>query len=149
MEKTFVMIKPTGLQRNLIGEVIKRIENKGLTIRALKMVWVSKEQAKKHYDVHVEKPFYNDLVESITAGPSVVMVVEGRNSVLIMRKLAGATDPLKSEPGTLRGDFSLDIRYNLVHTADAVDRALYEMNIYFNENEIIEYDKVVEKFVNS
>lgn len=149
MEKTFVMIKPTGLQRNLIGEVIRRIENKGLTIRGLKMVWVTKEQAQKHYDVHIEKPFYNDLVESITAGPSVVLVVEGKNSVAIMRKLAGATDPLKAEPGTLRGDFSLDIRYNLVHTADAVDRALYEMSIYFSKNEILEYDKAVEKFVNS
>ncbi len=141
MEKTFALIKPTGIQRNLIGEIIKRIEQKGLIINAIKMLTVTKEQASKHYDVHYGKPFYNDLIESITAGPVVAMVISGNNSVEIMRLMAGATDPLKSQPGTIRGDFSSSIRLNVIHTSDAVDRAKYEMQIYFNQNEIVEYSK--------
>lgn len=145
MERTFVMVKPNGVERTLVGEIIKRIERKGLEINALKILLVSKEQAEKHYDVHQNKPFFNELVKYICSGPVVAMVVSGNNSVEIMRLLAGATDPTKSQPGTIRGDFSSDIRLNLIHTADAVERAKYEISIYFNENEIIDYKRSIDK----
>lgn len=146
MEKTFVMIKPGGVQRNLIGEIIRRIEQKGFTICAIKLINVTKEQAQKHYDVHSDKHFYNDLVNSLLAGPVVAMVVSGKECVNLMRILAGATDPLKAQPGSIRGDFSSDIRLNLIHTADAIDRAKYEINIYFDENEICQYEKSLNQF---
>lgn len=145
MERTFVMVKPNGVERTLVGEIIKRIERKGLEINALKILLVSKEQAEKHYDVHQNKPFFQELVQYICSGPVVAMVVSGNNSVEIMRLLAGATDPTKSQPGTIRGDFSSDIRLNLIHTADTVERAKYEISIYFNENEIIDYKRAIDK----
>ncbi len=149
MEKTFMMIKPSGVQRNLIGEVIKRIENKGFKIVAMKLINVSKEQAMKHYDVHKDKPFFKNLVTSIQEGPVVVMAIAGHNCVEIVRMMAGATKPTQSLPGTIRGDFSSDIRLNIVHTADSVARAKYEMEIYFDKKEILKYEKIVDKFVYS
>lgn len=145
MEKTFVMIKPTAIQRNLVGEIIKRLEQKGLILCALKMINVSKEQANKHYDVHQDKPFFGDLVRDITAGPVIAMIWSGNNAVEIVRLVAGATNPKQALPGTIRGDFSIDMGLNLIHSADAVDRAKYEMSIYFDENEILDYDKVLNK----
>lgn len=147
MEQTFAMIKPSGVQRNLIGEVIKRIEQKGLKICALKMIKVSEEQAHNHYDVHKDKPFFKKLVKSITSSPVIVMVIEGKHAVEITRALAGATDPIKSEIGTIRGDFSSDMTFNIIHTADAIERAKYEISIYFNENEILYYKKSNDKDV--
>ena len=147
MEKTFVMIKPNAVQRNLIGEIVKRIEQKGFMINALKFIKVSKEQAQKHYAVHKERPFFNELVISITSNPVVVMVVSGNNAVEIMRFLAGATKPTESLPGTIRGDFSNDIGMNVVHTSDSVENAKYEMGIYFKDDEILEYDKTLNKEV--
>lgn len=147
MEKTFAMIKPNAVQRNLIGEIIKRIEQKGFMINALKFINVTKQQAEKHYDVHKERPFFNELVTSITSNPVVVMVVSGNNAVEIMRLLAGATKPTESLPGTIRGDFSNDIGMNIIHTSDSVENAKYEMSIYFNDSEIIEYNKVLNKEV--
>ena len=147
MEKTFVMIKPNAVQRNLSGEIIKRIEQKGFMINAMKFIMVSKEQANKHYAVHKDKPFFNDLVNSITSNPVVVMVISGNNAVAIMRLLAGATKPSESLPGTIRGDFSNDIGMNVVHTSDSVENAKYEIGVYFNDNEILEYDKTLNKEV--
>lgn len=147
MEKTFVMIKPNAVQRNLSGEIIKRIEQKGFMIHAMKFIMVSKEQANKHYAVHKDKPFFNDLVNSITSNPVVVMVISGNNAVAIMRLLAGATKPSESLPGTIRGDFSNDIGMNVVHTSDSVENAKYEIGVYFNDNEILEYDKTLNKEV--
>ncbi len=147
MEKTFVMIKPNAVQRNLSGEIIKRIEQKGFMINAMKFIMVSKEQANKHYAVHKDKPFFNDLVNSITFNPVVVMVISGNNAVAIMRLLAGATKPSESLPGTIRGDFSNDIGMNVVHTSDSVENAKYEIGVYFNDNEILEYDKTLNKEV--
>ena len=135
------MVKPTGVQRNLIGEIIKRIEQKGLKICALKMIKVTNSQANKHYDIHQNKPFFDKLIKSITYSPVIVMVIEGRNAVEIMRLIAGATDPTKAEPGTIRGDFSSDVTFNVIHTADAIERAKYEISIYFNEEEILDYEK--------
>lgn len=143
MEKTFAMIKPTGVQRNLVGEVIKRIEQKGLMINALKLINVTREQAEKHYDIHKGKSFYDDLIKSIMQGPVVALVISGKHSVEILRLLAGTTDPTKSLPGTIRGDFSSDMRYNIIHTADEIERAKYEIGIYFKPEEIIEYSKAL------
>lgn len=147
MEKTFAMIKPNAVQRNLIGEIVKRIEQKGFMINALKFINVTKSQAEKHYAVHKERPFFNELVESITSSPVVVMVVSGNNAVEILRLLAGATKPNESLPGTIRGDFSNDIGMNVIHTSDSVENAQYEMNIYFSKDEIIEYNKTLNKEV--
>ena len=143
MERTFVMIKPTSVQRNLIGEIIKRIEQKGLMVNALKMVKISKEQAYKHYDIHEGKAFFDQLIQSITQGPVVTLVVSGNKAVEIVRLLSGATNPTEAQPGTIRGDFSADITCNIIHSADSVERAQYEISIYFNEDEILEYDKKI------
>lgn len=137
------MIKPTGLQRNLVGEIIKRIEQKGLMLNALKMLTVSYEQAQRHYDIHQGKPFFEKLIQSITQGPVVAMVISGNNAVEIVRLLAGATNPIQAQPGTIRGDFSADLVCNIIHSADAVDRAKYEIAIYFQPEEILEYDKKI------
>ncbi len=147
MEKTFAMIKPNAVQRNLIGEIVARIERKGFVIHALKFVMVTKKQAEAHYNVHRDKPFFNDLVESITSGPVVVMVVGGNNIVEILRLLAGATKPTESLPGTIRGDFSNDIGMNVIHTSDSIENAKYEIGVYFSEDEIIDYDKTLNKEV--
>ena len=143
MEQTFVMIKPTALQRNLVGEIVKRIEQKGLMINALKMIKVTHEQAQQHYDIHQNKPFYEQLISSITQGPVVVMVIAGIQAVEIVRLLSGATSPIQALPGTIRGDFSADMTCNLIHSADSVERAQYEIKIYFQPNEILEYDKKI------
>ena len=147
MEKTFLMIKPNAVQRNLIGEVISRLERKGLMINGLKLINVSDEQAKKHYQEHLNKPFYPSLIKMIQSGPAVVMCISGRNAVKIVRMLAGATKPLESQPGTIRGDLSSDPCQNVVHTSDSVEHALQELSIYFTKEEILEYDKVLNEQV--
>lgn len=149
MEKTFAMIKPSGVQRNLIGEIIKRIEQKGFVLHGLKLLNVSKQQAEQHYDVHKNKPFYGELIESITAGPVVAIVVSGNKSVEILRLLAGATNPTQALPGTIRGDFSNDMGLNVIHTSDSIERAEYEMNIYFDKSELVDYNKLLNSQVYS
>lgn len=141
MEKTFAMIKPNAVHRNLIGEIILRFERKGLILNGLKLVKVSKEQAKKLYDVHEGKPFYNDLVKSITSDPVVVMCISGVNAVALVRLLAGATNPLQALPGTIRGDFSSDLEMNVIHSSDSVERAEHERRIFFSDDELVEYNK--------
>lgn len=145
MQKTFLMIKPDAVQRNLIGKIIEKIEEKGFMINALKFIKVSEEQAQKHYLVHKGKPFYDSLLKSVTSGPVVVMVISGTNAVKILRSLAGATNPLESCPGTIRGDFSNDIRMNIVHTSDSEENAQYEIGVYFSESEILNYNKELNK----
>jgi len=145
MEKTFIMIKPNAVQRNLIGEIIARFERKGFMINAIKFALVTEEQAKKHYYVHKDRPFYNELVESVTSNPVVLMVISGNNIIKMTRKFIGETDPLKSSIGTIRGDYSNDLGMNIIHGSDSLENAEYEMNIYFNENEIISYEKTINK----
>ncbi len=144
MEKTFLMIKPNAVQRNLVGEVIKRIEQKGLSIYGLKMINVSLEQAQKHYAEHATKPFYPSLLKMIQSGPVVVMCIGGNDAVKIVRMLAGATKPTESLPGTIRGDFSCCKCQNVVHTSDSVEHAQQELAIYFTKDEILNYDKVLD-----
>ena len=137
LERTFVMIKPDAFQRRLSGEILGRIERRGFTLRGLKLLRVSPEQANQHYAEHEGKPFFGELVEFIASGPVIAMVVEGPAAVSTVRTMMGATNPLDSAPGTLRGDFALEIGQNIVHGSDSPDSAAREIAIYFREDELV------------
>jgi nucleoside-diphosphate kinase len=141
------MVKPDGVHRGLVGEVISRIERKGLKIVAVKMLWIHKDLAEQHYSEHREKPFFDDLVNYITSGPVVAMVVEGRNAISVVRNLVGATNPVDAAPGTIRGDFGLDIGRNVVHASDSPASAEREINLFFHDEEIISYVRTDEKWI--
>ena len=141
------MLKPDAVARNKVGEIISRLERVGLRIVALKMSMVTPEKAKEHYREHKDKSFYHELIDYITSGPVVLMVVEGLNAVEIVRKIAGATDPLKAASGTIRGDFALSVTYNMVHSADSVKSAKREIEIYFPENDFLEYVRLDRKYL--
>ena len=143
MERTFIAIKPDGVQRGLVGEVIKRFEAKGFTLVGLKMLQVSQELAEKHYDVHKERPFFKPLVEFITSSPVVAMVWEGEGVVTSARKLIGATNPLMAEPGTIRGDFGINIGRNLIHGSDAIETAQREVSLWFPEEELVNWQPTI------
>ncbi|MDD2439273.1 MAG: nucleoside-diphosphate kinase [Methanosarcinaceae archaeon] len=144
MEQTYVMVKPDGVQRGLVGEVISRIEKKGLKIAALRMNFISEATAKEHYGEHAEKPFFPSLIEYITSGPSVSMVVVGKDAIKVMRTINGATNPVEAAPGTLRGDFALDIGRNVVHASDSSEAAAREIAIHFENSEIVDYSRIDE-----
>lgn len=135
-ERTFIAIKPDAVQRGLIGKIISRIEEKGYKIVALKMLQVSPEQAAKHYEEHFGKSFYPNLVKFITSAPIVAMVVEGRNVIAGMRQIMGKTNPADADIGTIRGDFSPEMSFNVIHGSDGPESAKREIAIYFDENEI-------------
>ncbi|MCW6034725.1 nucleoside-diphosphate kinase [Spirulina subsalsa FACHB-351] len=139
MERTFLMIKPDGVQRGLVGEIIKRFEAKGFTLVGLKFMAVSKELAEQHYDVHKERPFFQGLVEFITSSPVVAMVWEGEGVVASARKIIGATNPLNAEPGTLRGDYGMDVGRNLIHGSDAIETAQREIALWFTDSELVNW----------
>lgn len=139
MERTFIAIKPDGVQRQLIGEIICRFETKGFTLVGLKFMKVSRELAEQHYDVHREKPFFSGLVEFITSGPVTAMVWEGDGVVAAARKMIGATNPLSAEPGTIRGDFGVNIGRNLIHGSDAVETAQREIELWFKNEELVDW----------
>lgn len=139
MDRTFTLIKPDGVQRGLIGKVIERFESRGMKIRAMKLINVTLEQAQEHYIEHIERDFYKPLLEYIMSGPVVVMVVEGRDCVKQVRKLAGETDPSNALPGTIRYDFAQNISRNIIHAADSNESAKREIAIYFKPDEIIDY----------
>lgn len=145
-ELTFAMIKPGATQRGFIGQIITRFEDKGLNIVALKMINVTEEQAKQHYIMHKDKPFYSELVESLQSSPVVVMAVSGLHAVSLVRLMAGDTDPVKAVPGTIRGDYSSDIQNNIIHTSDSSESVIRELDIYFSQNEIVEYEKELNKW---
>lgn len=125
------MVKPDGVKRGLVGEVVSRLERKKLKIVALRMLTIDKELAGLHYEEHKEKPFFADLISFITSGPVVAMGVEGEEAISVVRTLMGATDPKKAAPGTLRGDFGLEVTENLVHGSDGPDSAKRELGLYF------------------
>ena len=129
--KTFFMIKPDGVQRNLVGEIISRVESKGFSITKIKMMTISKELAEQHYGEHKDKPFFNDLVSFITSGPVVAMQVEGENVVLQIRNLMGATNPSESTPGSIRGDLATELDKNVVHGSDSDESAERELELFF------------------
>lgn len=147
MERTFVMIKPDAVQRGLIGEIISRLERKGLKIAAMKMLNVDKDLAERHYAEHREKPFFQSLVDYITSGPVVAMVVEGKNAVKVVRTLVGATNPQEALPGTIRGDFGMDIGRNVIHASDSIESAEREISLFFKPEEIIEYRRIDEDWL--
>ena len=147
MEQTFVMIKPDAVARGLVGEIVSRFEHKGLTVKAMKLIWVTREQAEANYEEHRGKPFFGDLVEYVTRGPVVVLVVEGEQAVPVVRRLIGATDPAQSEPGTIRGDFGLEIGRNLIHGSDSLASAEREIALFFAPNELLNVSRDVDKWV--
>jgi nucleoside-diphosphate kinase len=133
-ERTLVLVKPDGVSRGLVGEVIARIERKGLTLAALELRTVSRDLAEQHYAEHAEKPFFGSLLEFITSGSVVAAVVEGERAIAAFRQLAGGTDPVdKAVPGSIRGDFALETQFNLVHGSDSVDSAKREIALWFPE----------------
>ncbi len=129
--KTFFMIKPDGVKRNLIGEVVSRVEKEGFVITKMKMMGISDDLAKKHYAEHSEKPFFNDLVDFITSGPVVAMEVEGEDAVSEIRRIMGATNPADAEPGTIRADLATKLEENVVHGSDSEESAERELSLFF------------------
>lgn len=133
MERTYIMVKPDGVQRRLTGEIIRRFENRGLNLVALKMLTPTREQAEKHYDVHRARPFFGELVEFVTSGPVVAMVWEGKDVVKLTRGMIGATKPTEAVPGTIRGDYTSDMMSNLIHGSDSPENAETEIALWFTE----------------
>ncbi|HEX2050324.1 MAG TPA: nucleoside-diphosphate kinase [Actinomycetota bacterium] len=130
-QQTFVMVKPDGVRRRLVGEVVARLERKGYELREMKLFTIDESLAKKHYAEHVDKPFFGELVSFITSGPVVAMVVAGRDAVAGVRQIMGATNPLDAAPGSIRGDFCTVITENLVHGSDSPESAQREINLFF------------------
>lgn len=147
MDRTFVMVKPDGVQRGLIGEIISRFEKKGIKIAALKIMMITPELAEKHYGEHKGKPFFNNLVNFITSGPVAAMVLEGENIISLVRSMMGATNPGDSALGTIRGDFAMTIDKNIIHGSDSSESSKREINIFFREDEIAAYKKVTEEWI--
>ncbi len=147
MEKTYVMIKPDGVQRGLVGEIITRFEKKGLKLAALKLLQITPELAGQHYGEHRGKPFFEDLVKYITSGPVVAMVWEGREAVAAARKMMGSTRPMEAELGTIRADFGMDVERNLIHGSDSAASAEKEIKLFFDPDEVLEYKEVLESWI--
>lgn len=140
MERTFVIIKPDAVQRGLIGEIITAFERKGLKVLGLKLLHITESQAERQYAIHKGKAFYDSLVKFMTSGPCVALALEGRNAIHIVRKLVGATDPAQSEPGSLRGRYSVDMKHNLIHASDSPESVKHELPIFFSEQELMAYE---------
>ncbi len=147
VERTFVMIKPDGVQRGLVGDIIARFERKGIKIVAMKMVSVSKELAEKHYGVHKGKPFFTPTVKYITSSPVVAMVLKGINVIDMVRTMMGKTNPQEAPMGTIRGDFGQFIGRNIVHGSDGPDTAEFEINLWFTPEEISNYTRIDERWL--
>ncbi|MBD2093160.1 nucleoside-diphosphate kinase [Microcoleus sp. FACHB-1515] len=143
MERTFLAIKPDGVQRGLVGEIISRFETKGFTLVGLKFMSVSRELAEQHYGVHRERPFFASLVDFITSGPVVAMVWEGDGVIAAARKVIGATNPLTAEPGTIRGDFGANIGRNIIHGSDAPETAQQEVSLWFKDEELVSWQPTI------
>jgi nucleoside-diphosphate kinase len=142
MQQTLVLLKPDSVHRRLIGELIGRFERKGLRPAGLKLVQASRQLAEKHYAVHKGKPFYESLLQFLTAGPTVALVLEGREAVAVVRNLMGATDGTKAPPGTIRGDFALSIQNNLIHGSDSPENATTEISLWFKPEELVNFQPV-------
>jgi len=143
MQRSLIIIKPDAVQRGLAGEIIKRFEDKGLKLSALKMAKISRQLAERHYQEHRGKDFYQALVDYITSGPVILMVVQGPSAVDVVRQMIGPTDGSSAPGGTIRGDFAISMRYNLVHGSDSVESADREISLFFNSDELTEYDRPI------
>ena len=146
-QRTFVMIKPDGVQRGLVGEIINRFEKKGIKIIAMKMLSVSKELAEKHYGIHKGKPFFTPTVKYIMSSPVIAMVLEGNNVIDLVRTMMGKTNPQDAQMGTIRGDFGQFIGRNIVHGSDGPDTAEFEINLWFKPEELCGYTRIDEKWL--
>lgn len=146
-ERTLVIIKPDAVQRGLAGRILSRLEDRGLRILALRMVQLSRNMAESLYAVHEGKGFYPGLLKYMTSSPVVLMVVEGRRAVDAVRRTMGATDPLEAAPGTIRGDWGLEVGRNLIHGSDSPENAVREIGIFFDEKDLLRYDRDVERWV--
>jgi len=147
VERTFLAIKPDGVQRGLVGEIINRLETKGFTLVGLKLMSVSRELAEEHYGVHRERPFFAGLVDFITSAPVVAMVWEGDGVIAAARKMIGATNPLNAEPGTIRGDFAISIGRNIIHGSDAPETAQQEIKLWFKDEELVIWQPTITPWV--
>jgi nucleoside-diphosphate kinase len=147
VERTLVIIKPDGVQRGLVGEIIGRLERRGLRLIAMKFMTVSRELAEKHYGVHQGKPFYEGLLKFITSGPVVVMGWEGNKAIAAVRQTVGATNPTAAAPGTVRGDLGLDTGRNLIHASDGPETADFELGLWFKPEEFVAWARVTETWV--
>jgi len=144
MERSLVLVKPDAMQRGLAGVIISRLERRGLKIVAMKMLQMDKALAQRHYAIHQGKAFFNGLVEFITSSPIIAAVFEGEKAVEAIRQTMGETDPAKASPGTIRGDFGLDIGHNLVHGSDSTENAEKEISLFFSPEEILDYPKEID-----
>ena len=147
MDRTLVLVKPDGVQRGLIGEIISRLERRGLKIVGMKLMQVSGELANRHYGEHEGKPFFAGLVGFITSGPIVAMAIEGNNVVGLVRNTVGATNPADSAPGTIRGDLGVDIGRNLIHGSDSDESATRELSLFFTEGELLDYSRLTDPWI--
>lgn len=146
-ERTLVLVKPDGVQRGLVGEIVRRLEQRGLKLVGLKMMRISTDVAGRHYAEHQGKPFFGGLLAFITSGPVVAMIWEGREAVSVVRSQMGATDPLKAAPGTIRGDLALDLGMNLIHGSDSPARAETEIALFFSQGELHDYDRTADRWL--
>lgn len=147
MEKTFLMVKPDGVQRNLIGEIVQRFEKKGYQLVGAKLMHISQELAEQHYGEHKERPFFGELVSFITSGPVFAMVWQGENVIKVAREMMGKTNPAEAAPGTIRGDFSVQVAMNVIHGSDSPESAEREVNLFFSPEELVTYTKDANKWV--
>src|SRR5437660_12431890 len=139
MQRTLILLKPDGVQRRLVGTIIQRFERKGLRLVGLKLVQASRDLAEKHYAVHKGKPFYDSLLTFLTSGPTVALVLEGREAVVVARTMMGVTDGTKAPPATIRGDFALSVQNNLVHGSDSPENAKMEIALWFKPEELVQF----------
>lgn len=147
MERTLILVKPDGVQRGLIGEIIGRFERRGLQLVGMKFMQMSDDLASRHYGVHRDKPFYESLVQYITSGPIVAMVWEGNEAIAAARATMGSTNPVESAPGTIRGDFGMEIGRNLVHGSDSSENANKEVALFFDEEELVGWQRATDRWI--
>ena len=147
MERTLVLVKPDGVQRGLVGTVIKRFEDKGLQIAGLKLMHVTEDLAREHYNEHVGKPFFDGLLNFITSSPVAAIAVDGEGAIAIVRNMMGETNPAKAAPGTIRGDVGVDFGLNIVHGSDRLESAERELALFFDRNELIDYDRAIQAWI--
>jgi nucleoside-diphosphate kinase len=147
VERTLILIKPDAVQRGLSGKIISRLEDKGLKLVAMKLIHMDETLSSKHYGEHMGKPFYDSLVKFITSSPLIAVSVEGESAVQVVRNLMGATNPIEALPGTIRGDLGLTIGMNLIHGSDSVESAKRELNIFFDDSELINYSRQIDNWI--
>ncbi|HEX2923520.1 MAG TPA: nucleoside-diphosphate kinase [Chloroflexota bacterium] len=147
MERTLVIVKPDGVQRGLIGEVLQRLERRGLKMVGLKLMAVSEDLAQRHYAIHKGKPFFEGLISYITSAPVVVAVFEGKDAIAAVRSTVGATNPVAAAPGTIRGDLGMEIGRNLVHASDSPETAKTEVALFFNEAELVSWSRDTDRWI--